>query len=183
MDSQFGLEYVLVDQQNVATAFQIQRATWPDDADYDDFYDKVKNTQDDNCFFLVFNAGKLIGLTGIDVWKSQYPDTVWLDWFTILPESRRRGYGTKVLLDTIKYCKQIGRFRSFRVETTTYEYADSSLALYNKVIGFFEDYTAEDTDDNKLRTRIYTYPLQGELEPWCNRFLGLREYYDKLEQK
>lgn len=183
MESQFGLEYRHVDRQNLEAALQIQRETWPDDVDYDDFADKVEHTRDDNCFFLIYDTGKLIGLVGVDVWRKQYPDTIWLDWFTILPQYRRRGYGTKVLQDTIAYCKTLKRFRSFRVETTTYEYADASLALYDKVIGFYEDYTAEDTAADQLRTRIYSLPLLGELEAWNNRPLGLREYYNRLEKK
>jgi GNAT superfamily N-acetyltransferase len=44
--------------------------------------------------FLVYDKDVLIGITGIDV-DDKYSDTIWLDWFTILPEYRRKGYGKK----------------------------------------------------------------------------------------
>lgn len=71
-------------------------------------------------FFLVYNEDELIGITGVDVFR-EYPETIWLDWFTILPQHRNKGYGKKVLLDTIQYCKNLNRYDTFRVETTYYE--------------------------------------------------------------
>lgn len=44
-----------------------------------------------------------------------------------------------------------------------------------------EDYTIEDTKDCKTNFLIYTYCLKGELKPWNNKFLGLRNFYDKLK--
>mgnify|MGYP001154967458 FL=1 len=84
-------------------AFKIQKETWPDD---EDLYDKAINKEDNNCFFLVYDKNVLVGITGVDVYD-KYPDTIWLDWFTILPEHRRKGYGKKVLLDTIYYLSLI----------------------------------------------------------------------------
>lgn len=43
-----------------------------------------------------------------------------------------------------------------------------------------EDYTIEDTDTIKNNTLIYSYSLNGKLELWNNKYLGLREYYDNL---
>ena len=75
-------------------AFKIQKETWPEDPDYEDLYDKAINKEDNNCFFLVYVKNVLVGITGVDVYD-KYPDTIWLDWFTILPEHRRKGYGKK----------------------------------------------------------------------------------------
>lgn len=100
MKSQFDLKYVLVDLTNFDIAYEIQKNTFLEDPDYEDLHEKAVNPLDDNCFFLVYDNETLIGLTGVDVWR-EYPDTIWLDWFTILPEHRLKGYGRKVLLDTI----------------------------------------------------------------------------------
>ena len=178
MKSQFNLTYVQVNPDNMNLAYDIQKNTWPTDPDYNDLYDKAVNPLDDNCFFLVYDKDILIGITGVDVYR-EYQDTIWLDWFTILPEFRRKGYGEKVLLDTIEYCKQLKRYKSFRVETTYYENIPA-LFLYDKIMQAKEDYTIEDTNDLKTETLIYTYPLYGELELWNNKYLGLREYYDNL---
>lgn len=180
MESLYGLTYEVLDLKKLDIAFKIQKETWPDDPDYQDLYDKAVNTKDDNCFFLVYDKGKLIGLTGVDVF-SEYPDTIWLDWFTILPEHRRHGYGEKVLRDTIEYCKKLNRYNTFRVETTYYE-SRPALFLYDKVMQLKGDYTIEDTDGVKTDTIIYSYSLNGKLEPWNNKYLGLREYYDNLNR-
>lgn len=179
MNSLYGLKYVTLNLDNLNIAYEIQKNTWLDDPDYDDLYDKAVNTKDDNCFFLVYDNETLIGITGVDVFK-KYPDTIWLDWFTILPEHRRKGYGKKVLLDTIHYCKKLNRYDVFRVETTYYENRPA-LFLYDKVMQLKEDYTIEDTDTKKNNTLIYSYSLSGKLDLWNNRYLGLCEYYDKLK--
>ena len=179
MNSKFNLTYIQINLDNINIAYEIQKETWPKDPDYDDLYDKATNPLDDNCFFLVYDRDNLIGITGVDVYR-EYPDTIWLDWFTILPEYRRNGYGRKVLLDTIEYCKNLNRYKSFRIETTYYENRPA-LFLYDKVMQAKEDYTIEDTEESKTQTLIYTYSLNGELELWNNKYLGLRKYYNSLK--
>lgn len=44
-----------------------------------------------------------------------------------------------------------------------------------------EEYTKEDTPDLKNQFLIYTYVLKGKAEPWNNRYLGLRKYYDNCK--
>lgn len=181
MISSYSLIYVQVDDSNINIAYDIQKNEWKKDPDYDDIYDKAINTKDDNVLFLVYDGEKLIGLTGVDVYR-QYPDTIWLDWFTILDKYRRHGYGEKVLLDTINYCKSLRRYKTFRVETTYYK-DRPALYLYDKVMQLKEEYTIEDTKDSKTNTIIYSYPLNGKLEPWNNRYLGLRKYYNGEKAK
>lgn len=179
MDSLYDLRYEIVNLNNLEKAYEIQKKTWPSDPDYGDLYDKATNTKDDNCFFLVYDKNNLIGITGVDVY-GQYADTIWLDWFTILPQYRRKGYGEKVLLDTIQYCKNLNRYDTFRVETTYYENRPA-LFLYDKVMQLKEEYTLEDTENVKNNTIIYSYSLRGKLELWNNKYLGLRQYYDNLK--
>lgn len=179
MKSAFGLEYKLLNLDNIDVAFTIQKETWPEDPDYDDLYDKAINTLDDNCFFLVYDKEDLVGITGVDVFR-QYPNDIWLDWFTVLPKYRKKGYGEKILLDTINYCKSLNRYKSFRSEVT-YRENRPALFLYDKVMETKESYTAEDTDNYKTQTLIYTHALSGELELWNNKYLGLREYYKSMK--
>ncbi len=179
MNSLYGLRYEILNLKNLDIAFKIQKDIWPSDPDYMDLYDKATNTKDDNCFFLVYDKNNLVGITGVDVFR-EYPDTVWLDWFAILPEYRKNGYGKKVLIDTIQYCKSLNKFDTFRVETTYYENRPA-LFLYDKVMQLKEDYTAEDTESIKQQTIIYSYSLNGKLELWNNKYLGLIEYYDNCK--
>lgn len=179
MESLYGLKYIIVNSNNLEIAFKIQKETWPDAVDYDDLQDKAVNTKNDNCVFLVYDKEKLIGITGVDVYR-QYPESAWLDWLAILPEYRKRGYGEKVLLDTIQYCKKLNKFDAFRIEVTYYENRPA-LFLYDKVMKLREEYTIEDTDTIKRNTIIYSYSLNGKLEAWNNKYLGLTEYYNNLK--
>lgn len=179
MESLYGLKYIIVNSNNLEIAFKIQKETWPDAVDYDDLQDKAVNTKNDNCIFLVYDKEKLIGITGVDVYR-QYPESAWLDWLVILPEYRKRGYGEKVLLDTIQYCKKLNKFDAFRIEVTYYENRPA-LFLYDKVMQLREEYTIEDTDIIKRNTIIYSYSLNGKLEAWNNKYLGLTEYYNNLK--
>lgn len=179
MQSLYDLKYEIINLENLEIAYNIQKDIWPNSPDYEDLYDKATNTKDDNCFFLVYNEDKLIGITGVDVFR-EYPETIWLDWFAILPQYRKKGYGKKVLLDTIQYCKSLNRYDVFRVETTYYENRPA-LFLYDKVMQLKENYTIEDTETVKNNTIIYSYSLNGKLDLWNNRYLGLSEYYDKCK--
>lgn len=70
----------------------------------------------------------------------------------------------------------------FRVETTYYENRPA-LFLYDKIMELKENYTIEDTENDKTETLIYSYSLNGKLDLWNNRYLGLREYYDNLKEE
>lgn len=94
MISLYGLKYVELNLSNLDIAYKIQKETWPKDPDFGDLYDKAINSKKDNAFFFVYDKNNLIGITGVDV-LDEYPDTIWLDWFTILDKYRRRGYGFK----------------------------------------------------------------------------------------
>lgn len=179
MLSNFGLKYIPVNLENLSLAYKIQKEQWPHEPDYNDLYDKAINTTDDNIEFLVYDNDNLIGITGVDV-ITEFEDSIWLDWFTILPEYRRKGFGKKVLLDTIGYCKGLGRYKNFRVDTTYYE-DRPALFLYDKVMDIKEDYIIEDTKECKNQFLIYTIGLNGKAEPWNNRYLGLKSYYDQCK--
>lgn len=176
MLSQFGLQYIPINLSNMVLAYEIQKRQWPETPDYNGLYDKAAHTTDDNIEFLVYHNETLLGITGIDRIE-EYSDSIWLDWFTILPEYRRKGFGKKVLLDTIEYCKKLNRYKNFRIDTTYYE-GRPALFLYDEIMDLREEYTAEDTDECKNNFLIYTKGLKGKPERWNNCYLGLKEYYD-----
>lgn len=175
--SKYHLNYVLMNQDNFNTVYTIQKNTWKEDDDYNGLYDKMISTSPINCMFLIYDDTCLIGIVGIDFYE-KYPHNIWLDWFTILPEYRRCGYGEKVLLDMISYCKNLDNYDYFRIETTYYK-GRPAVFLYDKVMQLREEYTIEDTEQKVHNTLIYSYSLHGKkLEKWNNRYLGLEEYYN-----
>lgn len=94
--SKLDASNLLLFQLYTDIAYNIQKETWREDSDYEDLYDKAVNSADDNCFFLVYDKDVLIGINGVDVYD-EYPEDIWLDWFTILPNYRQKGYGKKIL--------------------------------------------------------------------------------------
>ena len=87
------LNYKKIDKDNIDIAYNIQKNIWPEDPDYNDFLDKIKNPSDDNISWLIYDNDKIIGITGVYV-EDIDNESIWLDWFAILPEYRRKGYGS-----------------------------------------------------------------------------------------
>ncbi len=179
MLSQFGLKYKPVNLENLDLAYNIQKEEWPDESDYRDLYDKAINTKNDNIEFLIYNDEILIGIVGVDVVKN-YNDSIWLNWFTILPNYRKFGFGKKVLIDIIDYCKKINKYDYFRIDTT-YHKEKPALFLYDKIMELKEKYTIEDTDSYKNNFLIYSYGLKKKVTPWNNKYLGLKKYYNNCK--
>lgn len=175
MNGNSSLRYEVVTLDNIELAYQIQHEVWPNEADYGSFWDKATHTREDNISWLVYVGDNLIGITGVYVEDIDI-NSIWLDWFAILPCYRKNGFGKQILLDTIDYCRKLGKYRYFRLDTTYYKNRPC-LFLYNKVMDVREDYTAEDTDTCKYHYLIYSYDLSGRgmVELWDNKYLGLND--------
>ena len=169
------LKYTVVNKENIDIAYNIQKEVWKENPDYNNFVEKAINTSKDNVSFIVYNEENPIGITGVYVDK-KYNDSIWLDWFCILPKYRQKGFGKQVLIDTIEYARALNNFLYFRIETTYWK-DRPALILYDKIMPFKEKYTAEDTDTYSYNRLIYTYNYTNKKEMWNNRFLGLNDYY------
>lgn len=170
------IKYIKVVKENVEIAYDIQKNVWKEEPDKENFIKKSNNPKDDNIAFIVYYKNIPIGITGVyteDIEK----DSIWLDWFCVKEEYRNRGFGEQILLDTIEYAKNLGRFLYFRVETTYWE-DRPAVALYDKIMPLKEYYTAE----NSKNTLIYTYNFTDKTELWNNKYLDLNNYYLKLKQ-
>ncbi len=172
------LKYVKVTRDNFIIAYDIQKSIWPTGPDYDNFEDKAKNCKDNNISWIVYQNNKQIGITGIYV-EDIDNDSVLLDWYGVLPEYRKKGFGKQILLDTIKYCKELNRYDYFKLDTTYWNNRPAIL-LYDKVMHFKEEYKIEDENDVSNNWFIYTYCLKDKKELWNNKNLHLSQYYKKI---
>ncbi len=92
-------------------------------------------------YYIVYEKGEPIGITGLYVDEfTQEEGVVWLGWFGILPEFRKKGYGQKILEETILLAKDNG-FSILRLYTEKENL--SACRLYNKIMDICEDYTKE----------------------------------------
>lgn len=179
MQSQTGeLTYQKVDTTNLQLALSIQHQVWPDEEVDKDYLSKPLCPEDNsNVSWLVYHDASLVGLTGVFTFDSDEPgydsdESIWMDWFAILPEFRRHHFGNQVLLDTIEYCRQLRKYKYFRIDTTYFPNRPA-VSLYDKVMPLREDYTAEDIHKPQ-HYLIYSCSLDGSsIKPWNNRFLAL----------
>ena len=72
---------------------------------------------------------------------------------------------------------------AYKIQKETWPKDPDYEDLYDKVMQLKEKYTLEDTKTSKTNTLIYSYSLNGKLDLWNNRYLGLREYYDSMKCK
>lgn len=166
-------------------ALQVQHELFPDEDQADkDYREKMEYLDcDDFVSWLVYDDDKLIGLTGVfafDDDEAGYDDgkSIWMDWFGVLKEYRRRGYGREILNWTIEYCRKLGRFKFFRLDTEFWE-GRPALKLYDDVMDCRETYTAEDPEGGSYNWLIYSKCLgDDELELWNNHNLDLVKNYE-----
>ena len=125
--------------------------------------DKVK-------YYLAYKNKEVIGITGLYEYNDA-PDEIWVAWYGVLPEYRRLGYGTKILLWTMKEAKR-------KQKTTIRLYTEmgvnkEAIELYRK-LGFIEEkYLAE-----KLAYDCYIFSkslTDKPTKPFDNKNLSLAE--------
>lgn len=178
------LKYIKVNKYNLHTACKLQKQIFINDLDYDTNYkflkEKIENNSPDDVSWIVEYNNKPIGVTGLYT-EDIDEQSIWLDWYGVLPEYRNRGFGKKILLDTINYCIKLDRYEYLRLDTTYWE-GRPAVYLYDSVMTFKEKYTAEDNEKSH-NWWIYTYSLKGQNNYWNNKYLGLSEFYNKLKKQ
>ena len=180
------MELVLVDKSNYKEAIRIQKSIFPHEdgtlnvlasLDRDLF---IKTTgmpyEDDHIkYYLALVDGNYVGISGIYYYAFD-TENAWLGWFGILPQYRKKGYGSELLLKTMEFASLKG-FKNMRI------YCDyvgdiSGIHLYEKNGFIGEKYTYE-----KLAydCRIYSKSLTGDkVTLWNNKNLNL-SYQSKLD--
>ena len=94
--------------------------------------------------------GRIIGLTGLYLDQSD-KSIVWLGWFGVQPEHRRKGIGSLLLEYAIKESKTRG-FKILKIYTSTDESETAAHQLYESY-GFVQSNSKQDPD-------IIIYSLQ-----------------------
>ena len=182
-----SLTYQVVTPDNLQLALDVQHRIWPKKGVDEDYLRKPLEPEDKgNVSWLIYSGADVVGLTGVFTFDKDEPgydggESIWLDWFAILPEFRGRQFGKQALLDVIEYCRALGKYHFFRVDTTFYP-GRPAVGLYDQVMSLRENYTAEDTPEKTQNYLIYTYSLDGTpIKPWENQFLDLGDNDEGLQ--
>ena len=108
------------------------------------------------------------------------PDTnsIWLGWFGVLNEFRRKGYGQQILIDTINMAKYLAKkypIKYFRLYTSE---KDDSITppLYYKIMDIKEYYNNVNDVNYDNTCVIFSKSLfETPITYWNDRFLNLKE--------
>lgn len=174
------IRYEQVTTDNMDLAFNIQKNEWKDNPDKENFLDKAINAKTDYVSFIAYYYNVPIGITGVYT-ENIDKESIWLDWFCVVPEFRNRGFGKQILEETIDYVRDLREFLYFRIETIYWK-DRPAVSLYDKIMQIKEKYTLENDNKNNP-TLIYTYCFTGKCELWNNRYLGLNNYYGRLKKE
>ena len=167
----------LVNFKNYKKAIEIQKEIFPDEdgtlnilasLDRDLFMKKTGMFYDDDYvkYYLAFINDESIGITGI--YRFQL-DEAWLAWFGILPIHEHKGYGEKLLRETMKMAKEQG-YTILRLYTDKVKNA-KAIRLYEKLGFVGEKYSAEKVDYDCW---IYSINLYNDkVTLWDNKNLNL----------
>lgn len=180
-----GLLYVEVTPDNLPQALEVQHLIWPKNPVDKDYIAKASNPDDlTNVSWLVYRRKKLIGLTGVFTFDPDEPgydhgESIWMDWFAVLPSRRGFGFGRNILIDTITYAAKLQRFHFFRLDTSDYP-GRISTYLYDSAMDLRENYTAETMPAGHIGL-IYSRSLDNTpIKPWNNQFLNLGHQHSEI---
>lgn len=166
--------FIEVQKNNLEIAYQIQKKIFPDSPDALHMKMSVLENVPHFKFWIVYLDNSPIGISGIYTVNSD-SESIWLNWFGILPCFRRQGFGKKMLLKTIEKCLELKCFRYFRLHTSQY-YNPNALPLYNEVMDIKEIYNNESDENFNNTALVYSLSLDGTPVPlWDNRYMEIKE--------
>ena len=124
--------------------------------------------------YLVKYRSKAIGIIGLYELKN-YKNTIWLNWFGILPEYRNRGFGTHALFKIIEIAREYNR-KEFRLVTyKNWNYQAQNI--YQKTMQLSEYYKNKDdwqyAIENGIPMIFSTSLFDKTITKWNNKFVDL----------
>ena len=97
------LKYVKITKENIVFATNIQMKIFKDECAYQNYLDIINKNLEWQNYYLVYDDDIVIGITGLYCFEDiNITNSIWLGWFGVLEEHRLKGYGMKILLDTIE---------------------------------------------------------------------------------
>lgn len=172
------LKYIEINMDNLDLAVNIQNEIFPKESARNHYLETINKNVDYEKYYLVYNNDKVIGITGLYCKENIYEtNSIWLGWFGVLPEYRRRGYGKNILLDTINMAINLSNkypIKYFRLYTSERDDA-IALPLYDKIMDIKEYYNNTDDCNYDGTCLIYSKGLNNnKVTKWNNKFINLK---------
>lgn len=168
------LKFISVQTDNLHIAQEIQKKVFPKEYQNDTLENSLTSTPEYlSQFWLVKKGKKFIGLTGIYFYP-QYPKDAWLNWFGVIPEFRRKGYGRKIFNRTYAYARRLG-FDNFRLYTDAKD-NENTLAFYRSLKMKEEKYLPPQDDFTDILIFSKScHPFKKRIHAWNNKYLYIQE--------
>lgn len=95
------MHFIEVTQQNLKLAYTIQKEIFSDSPDILHIKNSIDNNDPGYAYWIVYENETAIGISGIYTVEADR-DSVWLSWYGVLPKWRSKGFGRKILLESIE---------------------------------------------------------------------------------
>ena len=170
----------LLSQENLIEASLIQYEIFKNN--WCGYCDLLKEVDDRECgqnvdlpkTYLIKWKNKNVGIIGLYL-LPKYKNTVWLNWFGVLPEYRKQGIGTCALFKIISLARNLG-YKEFRL--VTYElWNNQAQHIYQKTMQIDECYTNKNDwlyAIKRGRAMIFSSSLVDKtVSKWNNKYVDL----------
>lgn len=188
------LRYEELNAKNVKVASKIQHYSFKKfkDIGYLDYLDEIKISDRFKkrilpLDYLVYYHNIPVGIVGLYEIEG-YPNDIWLNWLAVLPEYRRRGIGTQILMRIIALAREYNR-KTFRLYTFA-KWSVDAQSLYDKTMQIEEKYRNKEDYPQFLTAgncKVYSSSLVDKVATtWDNKFINIRlsvDCYDTLLQR
>lgn len=180
------LTYERINKDNIKLASIIQYEIFPNSSAYTKYLKQINSDKKVPVDYLVYCKLNPIGIIGL---YEQDGDktSIWLSYFGLLKQYRKKGYGKRMLNDVIELAK---RYNKRYLRLYTYEVWNSvAQGFYKKHMQLEEYYTNKNDDQIDIlegKPKIFSYSLTGDkIKPWNNKYIGLslddKEHFKSVE--
>ncbi len=167
------LRFEKINETNLELITKLQNIIFIKEDARENYIECLKNNlgRKEIIYWLVYKDNKPIGISGLYSYH-EYPEDAWLGWFGVLPEERKRGYGSDIFDFFEKYAKKQG-YKRIRLYTESYN--ETAINFYSNKGMVFEKYlNTKEKIESMVPILIFSKDLNNmEVKKWNNQYLGL----------
>lgn len=175
-ENNMQLKFQNIVKDNIELAIKIQNIIFPDEDGRENYAECVNKDpyRKEMTYWIVYDGNEPIGVSGLYSYH-EYDEDAWLGWYGVLPNKRKRGYGSKILEHFKNYAKERG-YKTIRLYTDEISNKEA-IKMYTKRGMIQEDYkNKQESEEVTKTTLIFSKSLISDItNKWNDKFLALTE--------